>query len=179
MAGTSERDPLRTSGLADPTRDIRLPPLPGTQGPELPPEWEALRVDGETAEPEPSEALADQPTDQLGQPPQGDRDRTLTFSGTSAQRWAAGHPATPDPAWSSVPAAPAPVVQPRPRTERAVPAVAVGRADARPDPGHRRHGCLAAPAHAGLTGTAPGRAAAANYRGRVNRRPPAGWSPSP
>ena len=117
MAGTSERDPLRTSGLADPTRDIRLPPLPGTQAPELPPEWEALRVDGETAEPEPSEALADQPTDQLGQPPQGDRDRTLTFSGTSAQRWAAGHPATPDPAWSSVPAAPAPVVQPRPRTD--------------------------------------------------------------
>ena len=116
MAGTSERDPLRTSGLADPTRDIRLPPLPGTQGPELPPEWEALRVDGETAEPETSEAQADQPTDQLGRPPQGDRDRTLTFSGTSTQRWAP--PATPDPAWSSVPAAPTPVVQPRPRTER-------------------------------------------------------------
>ena len=40
---------------------------------------------------------------------------------------------------------------------RAVPAVAVGRPDARADPGHRRHGCVAAPAHAGLTGTAPGR----------------------
>ena len=32
MAGSSERvpqDPPRTSSLADPTRDIRLPPLPG------------------------------------------------------------------------------------------------------------------------------------------------------
>ena len=64
-----------------------------------------------------SESLVDQPTDQLGQPAQGDRDRTLTFRGTSAQRWAAGHPSTPDPAWSSVPAAPGPVVQPKPRPD--------------------------------------------------------------
>ena len=53
---------------------------------------------------------ADQPTDQLGRPPEDARDRTLTFDGTSAQRWAAGHAATPDPAWSSVPAEPGPVV---------------------------------------------------------------------
>lgn len=132
MVGPSERDPQSTSGLADPTRDIRLPPLPGRAGPELPPEWAALRVEGDPAAPDPTPAapsapdadgttaqrLADQPTDQLGQPPQGDRDRTLTFSGTSAQRWAAGHPATPDPAWSSVPAAPGPVVAPRQRPER-------------------------------------------------------------
>ena len=134
MAGTSDRDqqaPPRTSGLADPTRDIRLPPLPGTASPELPPEWEAMRSGGRTETPvaasagppapapdaTTSESLVDQSTDQLGQPPQGDRDRTLTFRGTSAQRWAAGHPSTPDPAWSSVPAAPGPVVQPRPRTD--------------------------------------------------------------
>ena len=134
MAGPSERDqqaPPRTSALADPTRDIRLPPLPGTAGPELPPEWEALRPDDGPAAAEPAstgraappadattaESLVDQPTGQLGQRPQGDRDRTLTFRGSSAQRWAAGHPSTPDPAWSSVPAAPAPVVQPRARTE--------------------------------------------------------------
>lgn len=122
MVGPSERDPQSTSGLADPTRDIRLPPLPGRAGPELPPEWQAIRAErstqAEPAQPEPPDTLADQPTDQLGQPPQGDRDRTLTFSGTSAQRWAAGHPATPDPAWSSVPAAPGPVVAPRQRPER-------------------------------------------------------------
>ena len=86
MAGTSERDqqaPPRTSGLADPTRDIRLPPLPGTAGPELPPEWEALRSAATPRRPTPrrppsrgtgaddttSESLVDQPTDQLGAPP--------------------------------------------------------------------------------------------------------------
>ena len=120
MAGPSDRDPQdppRAAGLADPTRDIRLPPLPGTAGPELPPEWQGLRSDGAATADSPPESLADQPTDQLGRSPEGARDNTLTFSGTSAQRWAAGHAATPDPAWSSVPPGPGPVVQPRPRTE--------------------------------------------------------------
>jgi hypothetical protein len=118
MAGPAERDPQAppASGLADPTRDIRLPPLPGRPGPELPPAWAGLR-----AEPAPAgtsdDALADQPTDQLGSPPEPKRDRTLTFDGTSAQRWAAGFPATPDPAWSSVPPGPPPVVAPRSRVE--------------------------------------------------------------
>lgn len=143
MPGPFERDPQdlpRSSGLADPTRDIRLPSLPGRAGPELPPEWEALRSEratsadspdatpssrevgaSDTAAPNmaPPGTLADQPTDQLGQPPQGARDKTLTFSGTAVQRWAAGHPATPDPAWTSVPPEPGPVVVgPRARDER-------------------------------------------------------------
>ena len=141
MPGPFERDPQelpRAPRLADPTRDIRLPPLPGRPSPELPPEWEQLRsareasastaapdtADRDTATPQAAmpaaasqDTLADQPTDKLGRPAQGPRDRTLTFRGTAAERWAAGHPATPDPAWSSVPASPAPVVAPRRRTE--------------------------------------------------------------
>jgi hypothetical protein len=150
MAGPFERDPQgmpRSSRLADPTRDIRLPPLPGRPGPELPSEWERLRSEreaaaataadtgapgavaptrsapgtglpaGASADTTPPDPMADQPTDQLGRPAQGPRDRTLTFRGTAAERWAAGHPATPDPAWSSVPAGPAPVVAPRRRPE--------------------------------------------------------------
>ena len=35
------------SGLADPTRDIRLPPLPGTSPPDLPPEWRAGQERGQ------------------------------------------------------------------------------------------------------------------------------------
>lgn len=134
MAGPFERDSqeLPRSSLADPTRDIRLPPLPGRPEPGLPSEWERLRSERaaaaaavpDTAVPEgegpagpTAGTLADQPTDQLGQPPQGPRDRTLTFRGTAAERWAAGHPATPDPAWSSVPAGSTPVVAPRRRPE--------------------------------------------------------------
>ena len=117
MAGPSERvpgEPPPGSGLADPTRDIRLPPLPGRPSPDLPPEWAALRTE---PEPEPGAPgmAADQPTDRMASPPEGDRDRTLTFDGTSAERWAAGHAATPDPAWSSVPPASRPVVGPRSR----------------------------------------------------------------
>jgi hypothetical protein len=126
MAGPAERDPQAPPrpGLADPTRDIRLPPLPGTPSPELPQEWAGLRAEpASTPAPEPAaepagsspDALVDQPTDELGSPPGTARDRTLTFDGTSAQRWAAGLPATPDPAWSSVPPGPPPVVAPRSR----------------------------------------------------------------
>jgi hypothetical protein len=94
-------EPPPASG-ADPTRDIRLPPLPDRPYPP----------------PAPSGLDVDQPTDELGQPPEGSRDPTLTFEGTAAQRWQAGLAATPDPAWSPVPRRPGPVVGPRPR-ERA------------------------------------------------------------
>lgn len=108
MAGPSELDPPR-AGPVDPTRAIRMPP-PGHPPPAPPPVGEPPRPDAGSEGP-----LADQPTDRLASPPAGDRDRTLTFDGTSAQRWAAGHAATPDPAWSSVPPVSGPVVGPRSR----------------------------------------------------------------
>src|SRR3954466_6281941 len=128
----AEQQPPRF-GLADPTRDIRLPPLPGTPPPAVPPEWEGA-VPQRTPEPDPSpaaagslstpqpppardEALADQPTDQLTSPRPKDRDPTLRFDGSARERWAAGLASTPDPAWSSVPP-PAPVVAPRDRSRR-------------------------------------------------------------
>jgi hypothetical protein len=83
------------SGLADPTRDIRLPPLPGTSPPELPPEWREHVPSGADRR---DDVLADQPTDQLTSPPRSAPDRTLTFDGQPSDRWAAGHPATVDPA---------------------------------------------------------------------------------
>lgn len=91
-------EPTQPNG-ADPTRDIRLPPLP--------------------ARPFPSLLEVDQPTDGVSRPPNGVREPTLTFQGTSAERWAAGLAATPDPAWSSLPPRAGPVVGPRPRPPRA------------------------------------------------------------
>ena len=135
MSGPPTRDPREPppARLADPTRDIRLPPLPGTTPPVLPTEWQAPVTDA-TSEPaadrpepdavpaqpgdvraEPDAVPADQPTDELGAPPAAHRERTLTFRGSAAQRWAAGHAATPDPAWSSAPPARGPVVAPRAR----------------------------------------------------------------
>ena len=125
----AEQDPRRqppAGSLADPTRDIRLPPLPGTTGPALPPQWEGLHgpaerpADGSAERPArgPTGGVAaEPPTDRLASPPApADREPTLTFTGSAAQRWAAGHAATPDPAWSSVPATAGPVtVSPRPR----------------------------------------------------------------
>jgi hypothetical protein len=122
---------------ADPTRDIRLPPLPDRPFPSLPSDWSAA---GRTEETRPREGgsepvasgipvpsapgepttpssgpLVEKPTDELGRPPAGVRDRTLTFEGTAAQRWAAGLAATPDPVWSPLPPRSGPVVGPRPR----------------------------------------------------------------
>jgi hypothetical protein len=125
----AEQDPRRqppAGGLADPTREIRLPPLPGTPGPVLPPEWAGLHRPAESTAGRPAEGPADgptggvtaeQPTDRLASPPAPvDREPTLTFTGSAAQRWAAGLPATPDPAWSSVPPTAGPVtVSPRAR----------------------------------------------------------------
>ena len=117
---SAEQEPPRSS-LADPTRDIRLPPLPGTPPPAVPPEWEeAVPQRAPSPAPaaeQPVEIVADQETDQLTSPRPKDRDPTLTFDGSARERWAAGHAATPDPAWSSVPA-PAPLVAPRERSRR-------------------------------------------------------------
>jgi hypothetical protein len=116
VAGPLEHDrPPSGSDLADPTRDIRLPPLPGTPPPVLPPGWE---VGVRPAELAPEPVRADQPTDRLGTPRPDERHRTLTFEGTSAQRWAAGHAASPDPAWASVPPTSRPVVGARSRPQR-------------------------------------------------------------
>src|SRR4051812_4932044 len=121
-------EPAQPNG-ADPTRDIRLPPLPDRPFP-LPQEWSAGHAAGTTAraaaeapaagtpaDPEPTTSglHVDQPTDEVGRPPDGARNHTLTFEGTSSERWAAGLAATPDPAWSAVPPRPGPVVGPRPR----------------------------------------------------------------
>ena len=102
---TDPQDPPSVPRLADPTRDIRLPPLPGTPGPDLPPEWEALRPAEPRSAPSPDEAVAELPTDNMAsrRPDAPDRDPTLTFDGSSRERWAAGHAATPDPVWSAAP----------------------------------------------------------------------------
>src|SRR3954470_14411974 len=119
-------EPPQPTGT-DPTRDIRLPPLPDRPFPPLPPGWSPEDVGhgeapAETApdaaagpEPTTSGLQVDQPTDEVGRPPEGTRDRTLTFDGTSAERWAAGHAASPEPAWSPLPPRSGPVVGPRPR----------------------------------------------------------------
>ena len=105
-------EPDRPSG-ADPTRDIRRLPLGDRP---LPPQ----RPDSGTAgsEPTTSGLHVDQPTDQVSAPPQGIREPTLTFQGTNAERWAAGHATSPDPAWSPLPPRSGPVVGPRPRPPR-------------------------------------------------------------
>jgi hypothetical protein len=118
---------------ADPTRDIRLPPLPDRPFPQLPEGWSPERADEAAArapgaapahaapvgpEPTTSGLQVDQPTDEVGGPPRGVREPTLTFEGTSSERWAAGLAATPDPAWSPLPPRNGPVVGPRPRPAR-------------------------------------------------------------
>jgi hypothetical protein len=119
-------EPSEPAG-ADPTRDIRLPPLPDRPFPQLPQGWSVERA-GEVsapgepvaADPEPTTSglHVDQPTDEVGGPPKGVREPTLSFEGTSSERWAAGLAATPDPAWSPVPPRSGPVVGPRPRQAR-------------------------------------------------------------
>jgi hypothetical protein len=83
----------------DPTRDIRLPPLPGRPAPVLPAGW-GHPVAPEPAEPPPHPSLVESPTDNLRHPGRP-RERTLSFSspemvhrpvapvqvGRSARRW--------------------------------------------------------------------------------------------
>ncbi len=73
---------LPTALGADPTRDIRLPPLPGRPAPLLPAAW--ARAQAETpapAEDSPADppTLHNEPTDRLRPPPRP-RERTLAFS---------------------------------------------------------------------------------------------------
>ena len=128
MAGPTQREPQEppASGLADPTRDIRLPPLPGRPPPVVPPEWEGA-VPERASESGPEEVTAERPTDELGAPSasSADRDPTLTFTGSPRERRAAGHAATSDPAWSSVPPGAGPVVVAANRRARRWPWIAV------------------------------------------------------
>jgi hypothetical protein len=123
-------DPSQPVG-ADPTRDIRLPPLPDRPFPQLPQGWSPESA-GEAAgpvetpapaapavpEPTTSGLRVDQPTDEVVGSPKGAREPTLTFEGTSSERWAAGLAAAPDPAWSPLPPRSGPVVGARPRAAR-------------------------------------------------------------
>lgn len=130
-------DPSHRVG-ADPTRDIRLPPLADRPVPPLHPDFGASgaaadesaapapeaaeagisRSAGSEPEPTTSGLHVDQPTDELVGPSKGIREPTLTFEGTASERWAAGLAATPDPAWSPVPPRSGPLVGPRPRAPR-------------------------------------------------------------
>jgi len=104
---------------ADPTRDMRLPPLAERPLPPLRPDpGPDQRAEGAEREPTTSGLQVDQPTDEVSGPPRAVREPTLTFDGTSAERWAAGLAATPDPAWSPLPPRSGPVVGPRPRPPR-------------------------------------------------------------
>lgn len=62
-----------TAGAQDPTRDIRLPPLPGPMPPGMPHDWSGMPLSHATAG-------VDQPTDQLGPPGGRPRERTLAFA---------------------------------------------------------------------------------------------------
>lgn len=68
----SERSPDRpqTTPRADPTRDIRLPPLPDRPAPAVPPEWSSY-VPGSPEPPRvaaPPRPHVDEPTDRLASP---------------------------------------------------------------------------------------------------------------
>ncbi|MCW2580730.1 MAG: hypothetical protein JWR82_2331 [Blastococcus sp.] len=88
-------------GFDDPTRDIRLPPVPGRPAPAVPPEWAGLVHPPEPSpapgadpvghqpvleSPEPTAAppartrISDQPTDELNTPAAAVRQRTLAFT---------------------------------------------------------------------------------------------------
>jgi hypothetical protein len=73
------RREVPAQGSDDPTRDIRLPPMPGRPAPAVPPEWAGLV---HTPEPTPPARtrLADQPTDELDNPAAAVRQRTLAFT---------------------------------------------------------------------------------------------------
>jgi hypothetical protein len=115
------RRQLPAKGVDDPTRDIRLPPMPGRPTPAVPPERAGLAHTPQPppepaddpighqpavgpAEPAPGPTAAsartritDQPTDELGDPTAAARQRTLAFT-----------PPSPAGAASAVESAPAP-----------------------------------------------------------------------
>jgi len=90
------KDEPPASGLADRTRDIRLPPVPGSPPVVVRPEWSSYRPQPSTDEavpgtaqgaeqpepevaPVPTPSIADQPTDNLQPPGRPAREKTLTF----------------------------------------------------------------------------------------------------
>lgn len=141
-------------GGDDRTRDIRLPPLPGSAPAALRPEWSAAAQPAppiqpvapevppsppmvqpaalQVAPPEPDpvrnhEPIDDEPTDHLPPPASVDRQRTLTFDSPPPDLGAGnGQP----PFGSPATAGPAPVRQPS--------APAAARPADRPDPGSRK-----------------------------------------
>ena len=116
MSEPSKHDPT-VGGFADPTRDIRLPPLPGRV---LPPQWRndddaaaapvveappAQAPVAETpAEPGPP-SISDEPTDNLAPPGTHPRHKTLTFGAPGEE---GGSPAAVPPHYSLPRVVPAP-----------------------------------------------------------------------
>lgn len=89
-------EPPHTQPRADPTRDIRLPPLPDRPAPAVPAEWASYVPPADAtptgAPPDGARAAAprrdgaaprhqvDEPTDRLASPSDRSRDRTLSFT---------------------------------------------------------------------------------------------------
>jgi hypothetical protein len=88
MTEPPEHEPS-AAPAADPTRDIRLPPLPGRPAPVLPAAW--ARPPGDPAGEAPVPAsLVDQPTDQWGPPGGVPRHQTLDLPCAMAPPHGAG-----------------------------------------------------------------------------------------
>ena len=76
-------DPATGFGGPDPTRDIRLPPLPDRSPPVLPRGWASGQRPPESPEPvsaEPTSPVADEPTDELAPPRGRPPERTIAFA---------------------------------------------------------------------------------------------------
>jgi hypothetical protein len=113
MTARPDPDPTRDAsaqGFDDPTRDIRLPPAPGSPPVALRPEWSSYAPHpaepdagasglpaGSIAPPDAPPRLIDQPTDELEQPTPRPRDRTLQFGDGAGFPRPAPTPVSPDP----------------------------------------------------------------------------------
>lgn len=122
------KDEPPASGLADRTRDIRLPPVPGSPPVVVRPEWSFHRPQPSADEADPGTAqeagqpvpevappaapsIADQPTDNLQPPGRPAREKTLTFGPP-------GEGAMPHPPAAVRPNYAMPRVVPAPRSRR-------------------------------------------------------------
>jgi len=105
----------------DPTRDIRLPPVPGTPPPAMPHQRAAT---AQPAPPEVHDPIDDEPTDRLLPAASPERQRTLAFDAP------AGDHGNGPPFGSPGTGGPPPVVQPpAPVAQPPAPAPPAGRAD--------------------------------------------------
>lgn len=89
-----------TAGDLDPTRDIRLPNLPGRQAPVLPASWAKSTEELAKELPPPVRPVpfwVDPPTDQLAAPPNAAGDRTLDLPPQAAVPVGAGTAGAPAP----------------------------------------------------------------------------------